>query len=202
LLRAAIEVLAEGGVKAVTHRAVAKRAGVPVAATTYYFDSIQQLTEDALRLHVADRVADLTRITEAAAEGGRSVEEVALRFAESLVGRQRESVIGQYEVYLEAARAPALRPAVADALEAFRGLAETSLAVLGAARPAEGAVAFIAMLDGFALHRVARPRDADSDARALFEAMRALFIAYSMTDAELASWHKLFRADLTSVQLQ
>ena len=37
LLRAAVALLAEGGVRAVTHRAVADRAGVPLAATTYYF---------------------------------------------------------------------------------------------------------------------------------------------------------------------
>jgi TetR/AcrR family transcriptional regulator, regulator of biofilm formation and stress response len=202
LLRAAIELLAEGGVKAVTHRAVAKRAGVAVAATTYYFDSIQQLTEDALRLHVRERVAELRSITEQAAEGGRSVEAIALRFADALIGRQRELLIAQYEVYLEAARTPALRPTVADALEDFRALAEASLAALGAARPVEGAVAFIALIDGFSLHRMARPLDANTDANALFEAMSALFIAYAMDSTELSVWQARFRADLATAQLQ
>ncbi|HEX6382829.1 MAG TPA: TetR family transcriptional regulator, partial [Acidimicrobiia bacterium] len=59
LLRAAIELLGETGVRSVTHRAVAERAGVPLASTTYYFSSVKELVEEALKLHVAERVADL-----------------------------------------------------------------------------------------------------------------------------------------------
>jgi TetR/AcrR family transcriptional regulator, regulator of biofilm formation and stress response len=193
---AATEIIAEAGVKAVSHRTVAKRAGVPLAATTYYFSSIQHLTEEALRRHVDARVAELTRITEQAGQGSRTIEQVALRFADALVDRDRHSVIAQYEVYLEAARTPGLRPAVAEALDAFRALAETSLRVLGAERPAEGAAAFIALIDGFELHCAARPGNPTADAAALFEAMRALFIAYSMPPEELAVWHARLRADL------
>jgi DNA-binding transcriptional regulator YbjK len=182
----------------VTHRAVAARAGVPVAATTYYFDSIQQLTEAALRQHVGERVDELTQITARAATGGRSIEDIALRFADALVGRERDVMIAQYEVYLEAARTPGLRPAVAEALAAFQDLAEASLTVLGATRPAEGARAFIALLDGFQLHRMARPRAEAEDAAELFEAMRALFIAFAMDPAELERWHKRYRRDLIS----
>jgi DNA-binding transcriptional regulator YbjK len=170
---------------------------VPLAATTYYFSSIQQITEEALRHHVNERVADLTRVTEQAGQGGRSVEQIAMRFADALVDREREDVIAQYEVYLEAARTPALRPAVAEALDAFRSLAAVSLKVLGAARPSEGAAAFIALIDGFEMHRAARPDDPLTDARALFEAMRALFIAYSIDGDELTSWHRRLQADVS-----
>lgn len=181
--------------KSVTHRAVAGRAGVPVAATTYYFNSIQELTEEALRLQIGERVAELTAISVTAAGGGRTVEEVAVRFSEALVGRDVNSVIAQYEVYLEAARSPALRPAVAEALAAFRDLAEMSLQVLGALRPAAGAEAFIAMLDGFAMHRLTRTPDPAADANALFEALRALFIGYAMEDRDLAAWHERLRTE-------
>ena len=40
LLAATIELFAEGGSRAVTHRAVARRAGLPPATTTYYFSSM------------------------------------------------------------------------------------------------------------------------------------------------------------------
>lgn len=53
LLRAAIELLAEGGTRAVTHRAVAERAGVAPASTTYYFRSIEDLTNQAFARHVS-----------------------------------------------------------------------------------------------------------------------------------------------------
>lgn len=197
MIRAAIALLAEGGIKAVTHRSVASRAGVPLAATTYYFASIQELTEEALRVHVQERVDELAEISEQAGRGGRTAEEVARRFASALIGREREAIIAQYEVYLEAARTPALRPAVADALDAFESLAEVSLAALGATRAREGALALLALLDGFQLHRMARPRDADTEAEALFEAMRSLFIGYAIDDAELERWNERFRSDLT-----
>jgi len=184
LLRAAIEVLAESGAKSVTHRAVAARAKLPAASTTYYFESIDQLTEEALRLHVSERVAELEALAATAAAGGKSAEAVARRFAEALADRSREAVIAQYEVYLEAARVPALREPVAQALDAFERLAEASLAALGAHHPEQAAAAFVAMIDGFALHRLARP-DSDRDgAAALFEALRALFLSYTMDDDE------------------
>src|SRR5580698_3447170 len=70
LLRAALELISEGGTRAVTHRAVSARAGLPPASTTYYFESIQQLTQEALRLHVAERVAELQALSDVAASGG------------------------------------------------------------------------------------------------------------------------------------
>jgi hypothetical protein len=74
---------------------------------------------------------------------------------------------------------------VAETLAAFERLTEGALATLGARRPAEGATAFVALIDGFLLHRIARPRPEGEDAAALFEALRALFIAYAMEDREL-----------------
>ncbi len=41
--------LVEEGFSALTHRAVANRAGVPLASTTYYFSSVDDLAEQALR---------------------------------------------------------------------------------------------------------------------------------------------------------
>lgn len=47
ILDAALEVIAEGGVRAVTHRAVASRAGVNLSLTTYYFSDIFDLISSA-----------------------------------------------------------------------------------------------------------------------------------------------------------
>ncbi|MFI5426371.1 TetR/AcrR family transcriptional regulator [Aeromicrobium sp. UC242_57] len=47
LLDAAIDLFAEGGSRAITHRAVAARAGLPSATTTYYFESIDELIRAA-----------------------------------------------------------------------------------------------------------------------------------------------------------
>ncbi|MFP5020881.1 TetR/AcrR family transcriptional regulator [Pseudonocardia phyllosphaerae] len=48
LVAAAADLLEENGFDAVRHRAVAERAGVPLAATTYYFSSLDDLVAAAL----------------------------------------------------------------------------------------------------------------------------------------------------------
>jgi DNA-binding transcriptional regulator YbjK len=196
LLRAAIELLAEGGARALTHRAVAARAGLPVASTTYYFESIQQLTDEALSLHVAERVAELDAIVAAAVEGGRSPEEVGARVAESLADRAADVIVAQFELYLEAARNPALRPTVAEALAAFEAYTVGALKTLGAHDPEAWAPTFVALFDGFALHRIARPRPRDDELGLLRAAVRALFIAASMPPSEQARWDERLRRPL------
>ena len=67
-MSAAAELLAEGGFEAVRHRAVARRAGLPLASTTYYFSSLDDLIARAVEhigmIEVAQlraRVNDLSR---------------------------------------------------------------------------------------------------------------------------------------------
>jgi DNA-binding transcriptional regulator YbjK len=201
LLRAAVALLAEGGVRAVTHRAVASRARVPLAATTYYFESIRHLTEEALRLHVTERVNELQGLVEGAASGSRSADQVAERFAEALLARDRDATIAQFEVYLEAARNPALQRAVAESLDAFEKLAYLALSALGARRPAEAAAAFVAVINGFALNGLARPRSPEADGAALLDTMRALFIVQIMDDDEVARWSDRLREPISDLQL-
>ena len=64
LLAATIELFAEGGSRAVTHRAVARRAGLPPATTTYYFASIEELLREALAAHIQQWTTDLARLTD------------------------------------------------------------------------------------------------------------------------------------------
>lgn len=188
LLRAAIELLAEGGARAVTHRAVAARAGLPQASTTYYFESIQELTDAALALHVSDRVGELEGLVSAAIAGGRSPDDVAERVCAALVDRSGDVIVAQFEIYLEAARNPALRGPVGQALAEFERFAAEALGALGARDPQGAARSFVAVIDGFALHRLARPLSREAEVASLHDAMRALFITEIMDDDELAAW--------------
>jgi DNA-binding transcriptional regulator YbjK len=197
LLRATIELLGETGVRSVTHRAVAERAGVPLASTTYYFRSVHELVEEALKLHVAERVAELSGMaTLALGIGGASAADIAERLAEVLVAAPTPILVAQYQMYLDAGRNPALQPAVAEALSAFEGLAAGMLRALGASDPEGAAEAFVALLDGFALHRLARPRDPAREAAALFTAMRALFLEQVMDAATRDDLHDRLRRPL------
>jgi TetR/AcrR family transcriptional regulator, regulator of biofilm formation and stress response len=197
LLRATIELLGESGAKSVTHRAVAERAGVPLASTTYYFRSVHQLIEEALKLHVAERVAELQGLAAVAlGAAGASAQDIAERLAELLAAAPRPILVAQYQLYLEAGRNPALQPAVAEALAAFEGLTAGVLAALGAREPEATAEAFVALLDGFALHRLARPRDPSREVAALVAAMRALFLEQVMDREERDRLHARLREPL------
>lgn len=57
ILEAALRVIERDGVRGVKHRAVATEAGVPLAATTYYFDDIQSLLHDAFVHYVESRLS-------------------------------------------------------------------------------------------------------------------------------------------------
>jgi TetR/AcrR family transcriptional regulator, regulator of biofilm formation and stress response len=197
LLRATIELLGESGAKSVTHRAVAERAGLPLASTTYYFRSVNQLIEEALKLHVAERVAELEGLAMLAlAASGASAQDIAERLAEVLAAAPTPILVAQYQMYLEAGRNPALQPAVTEALAAFERLAAAVLAALGAREPGPAAEAFVALLDGFALHRVARPRDPSREAGALTAAMRALFLDQVLDPADREAVHARLRQPL------
>lgn len=53
ILEAAITVISEQGLEALSHRRVAAAAGVPLTATTYYFESLDELRSAALNAIVA-----------------------------------------------------------------------------------------------------------------------------------------------------
>ncbi len=61
LLEAALRIIAREGTRGIRHRAVASEAGLPLAATTYYFEHIEELINDAFvlfaeRMRVEDRL--------------------------------------------------------------------------------------------------------------------------------------------------
>jgi DNA-binding transcriptional regulator YbjK len=201
LLKAAVQVAGEQGAGATTHRAVAARAGVPLAATSYYFDSIGDLLAEAMRTAVGVRAAELQSLALSRAEateegppapGGDSPDAVATRLAAALSRFDRTASLAQMEAYLHAARSSQVQAGVGEALATFEAIAEAALQAAGARRAGEGARAFVALADGFLLHRLANPR-AD-DERQLTEAFRALFIAYAMDDDERKAWDQRLAA--------
>jgi DNA-binding transcriptional regulator YbjK len=111
ILEATLRVIGEGGVKAVTHRAVAQEAGVALASTTYYFDSKGALVEEALELMIARSIEDVRHHT--ACDGPISRAELIDRvmgFAEGQITDPNAFLLAQYELMLEAGRAEYLRP--------------------------------------------------------------------------------------------
>src|SRR5262249_44393217 len=114
LVSAAAELLAEGGFEAVRHRAVAQRAGLPLASTTYYFSSLDDLIARAVEHIGMIEVAQLRARVSALSRRRRGPETTADGLAEWLVegvpGRGlAEQLISQYERLIACTRLPALR---------------------------------------------------------------------------------------------
>lgn len=110
LVRAAAELLCEGGFDAVRHRAVADRAGLPLASTTYYFSSLDELIETAVEYLATAEAARLRSRISALARRRRGAEAAAELLVDLLADEpNREQLISRYERYIACARHPALR---------------------------------------------------------------------------------------------
>jgi DNA-binding transcriptional regulator YbjK len=114
LVSAAAELLCEGGFEAVRHRSVANRAGLPLASTTYYFSSLDDLIAAAVEYvgmreaaQLRSRVSTLSRRR----RGAESTVDVLvdLLVDESAGSEPSEELISRYERYIACARQPALR---------------------------------------------------------------------------------------------
>lgn len=86
MVSAAAELLGEGGFEAVRHRAVARRAGLPLASTTYYFSSLDDLIARAVEHIGMIEVAQLrARVSAVPATSGPETTAVVL--VDLLVGK-------------------------------------------------------------------------------------------------------------------
>lgn len=110
LVCAAADLLCEGGFEAVRHRAVAERAGLPLASTTYYFSSLEELIENAVEYLGVAEVADLRTRVKALPRRRRGADAAADVLVDLLAADPtREQLISRYERYIACARHPGLR---------------------------------------------------------------------------------------------
>ncbi|ORB17698.1 TetR/AcrR family transcriptional regulator [Mycobacterium noviomagense] len=114
LVSAAAELLCEGGFEAVRHRAVARRAALPLASTTYYFSSLDDLIASAVEHIGMLEIAQLRAGVAALSRRRRGPETTADALVELLVSEKpgpglRDQLISRYERYIACARLPALR---------------------------------------------------------------------------------------------
>ena len=160
ILRATLRILGREGTAAITHRSVAEEAGVPIAATTYYFSSKEDLIREALHLHAemeAERVAEATRTL---GEGPTTVEALADHLADFVdhgLGAGRQALIAEYELLLQAARDPGLESLSRVFYERVRGQLEETLTELGARNPTAAARLIMAVLAGLEVDNLATP---------------------------------------------
>ncbi len=161
IVRATLRLIGARGTDAVTHRAVAREAGVPLSATTYYFDSKDELLQQALLLAAREETERLEGLVLELAPLSLSVEEwataVAAQIASEIHGEPALH-IALFELGLEAARTEALRGELARWQEAHVRLAEMGCRAVGSADPALDARIVVSTLVGLMLQQLTTRR--------------------------------------------
>jgi DNA-binding transcriptional regulator YbjK len=152
LAEAAAALLVEGGFDAVRHRAVAERAGLPLASTTYYFGSLDELVTAAVEHHGrAELVRGQQRLDElvTAPRGRDALIELLL---ELLLGPESEhdaeSVLVRYERLVATGRRPYLRPITRALGAQLRDLLREILVRSGADVAGRRVEQLISLVDG------------------------------------------------------
>jgi DNA-binding transcriptional regulator YbjK len=158
LLEAVLRIVGEVGADAVTHRRVAEVADLPLASTTYYFESKEHLLTAALEL-AAER--DIARLGEFSVDVGDGADPLELAIAavlepidETLPAR-RGSMIATYALLLEAARRPPMQAVVRRWTDAYLAALGRLLEVAGSTAPSADAELLLAAADGLLIEQLA-----------------------------------------------
>ncbi|MEU7138979.1 TetR family transcriptional regulator [Nocardia sp. NPDC046473] len=117
LVAAAAELLLEGGFEAVRHRSVATRADLPLASTTYYFESLEDLIARAVEFSGNVELDAMRRRVGEVSHRRRGAEATVDLVLDLLVGVDghwhdegaRGQLIARYERSVASARHPELR---------------------------------------------------------------------------------------------
>jgi len=160
VLDAAIEVLGADGVRALTHRRVDARAGVPAGSTSNYFRTRGALVEGVLdRLLERDR-QDLAALTADGTAPDRRGLEVLLRdYVLYATGPDAVRTRARLALFVESTTVPAMRASVGARRGELRAWGREILAALGADDPETAAQIVVDYVDGVILHRLTSEDD-------------------------------------------
>ena len=181
LLDATAELIAAHGLEGVTHRAVAAAAGLPPSTTSYFFASMDELIGAAVT-RIADGILEATQgvvDSAPAVAGDAPAVDYVDRLIDILIASKESLIRAQFEAYLATSRRPELVESVRRIVQALEDAAESMFVALGAADARRAGRELVAMVDGFALQRLAYPRPDDREV--LRDALRRL------TEAHLGS---------------
>lgn len=180
LLAAAIELFAEGGSRAITHRAVAARAGLPSATTTYYFETIDELIREALGAHIDQWSRDLEALAAIDIDLDVSLDDASGFISRVFAVRGPDVAALELAIFLAAARVPELRDNATRAMQALEDLATKLLQRVGVREPGQLAASIVTLIIGTALRRQSGLYTEDVEARLVVSTIRALVAAHAI----------------------
>lgn len=169
LVAAAVELLDEGGFEAVRHRAVAERAGLPLASTTYYFSSLDDLVRAAVESEGKQELAAARARLEELTSQSRSADAVVDLMLDVLLGAGSrtggaDAVLLRYERLVGSPRRPYLAPLMRELTAEVHDLLAELLSRSGMEVGRERLLELIALVDGAVVNALIEsdpdPRDA------------------------------------------
>jgi DNA-binding transcriptional regulator YbjK len=161
ILRATLALIGEHGAGAVTHRAVAERAGLPLSATTYWFASKDELLQEAFLLAAREEVERVERVVLDLAPRELEVSEWAAAVAAALAADLEADPtrhIAFVELVLEGTRRPWLREEVDRWEAAYLRLAELGLRATGSPEPETDARLVVGAITGLMIGQLSNPQ--------------------------------------------
>jgi DNA-binding transcriptional regulator YbjK len=157
ILEAALRLIGREGRSGLAHRAVAKEAGVPLGATTYYFESREDLLAQTLEHVATEEIAGFKAERDKLAKA-KTPAALAKLLTDRLVASvtDRDALIAGYELWLEAGRRPELRRVAWRWCDAEQRLLGRALERLGSRAPGKDSSIVVATLDGLGVRVLAR----------------------------------------------
>jgi DNA-binding transcriptional regulator YbjK len=167
LLEAALHVVADEGLRGLTHRAVDRRAGLPEGTCSAYFRTREALQVGLTEYVAAQCGADVAALAEQLSahptdepDVKETVVELTVAAFESWLD-ERELMLARIELSMEASRNPVLAALLAGYRERLVGVVDATLAARGKRHDGRTAEALVAASDGLlvaALQKPARQR--------------------------------------------
>lgn len=198
LLDAAIALFADGGARGITHRAVASKAGLPPATTTYYFTSINELIEEALSRHIGIWLHDLEALTADPVEVDISIADAESLISAIFAAHSPETVGLQLSIYLAAARNRELRPKAAEALDALEVLIAKMLHHVGILEAATVARSVVSVIVGTSFSRLSARHTNEEEAAVLYHSIRGLVVAAMLSEDQISAKLRELRSGPTT----
>lgn len=155
---AAIAILAERGMRGLTHRAVDEAAGLPPGSTSNHARTRAALLELALARLMEREEAGLSGVMERMPRDGGEAADLAdllAAFTYAAITENREATVARYELALEASRRPELRALYDELGRRIREPAAALLAAAGSPDPVRQGARMVAYVEGLIFYAVA-----------------------------------------------
>ncbi|MFJ2894922.1 TetR/AcrR family transcriptional regulator [Streptomyces sp. NPDC087218] len=166
LADAAIEVLADEGMRGLTHRAVDRAAGLPPGTTSAYFRTRRVLLTGLVRRLVERDQAELRTAgerTPVPRTPGELADGLAAFVAGRLTGEGRRRSLARYACAVESVRHPELREILVPRRNAAREIVREFLDARGVADAEGRTLTLLACVDGLVFDRLVSGGDVPGD---------------------------------------